>query len=84
MGKIDARKLSTEELIIKRELAIKLRKDGIPNKEVAEITGISPQTISLYYSRYKKNDPSIFNIKDSGPKKKVWFLKKCPIPNIEI
>ena len=54
MEKIDARKLSPRELSEKRKIAIKLRKRGIPNKEVAEIVGISAQTISTYYTQYKK------------------------------
>lgn len=49
MEKIDARKLSPRELSEKRKIAIKLREKGVPNKEVAEIVGISAQTISTYY-----------------------------------
>ena len=49
MEKIDARKLSPRELSEKRRIAIKLREKGIANKEVAEIVGISAQTISTYY-----------------------------------
>lgn len=76
MKKIDARKLSKKQLLKKRKLAIELRESGVANKEVSKIVGISAQTISLYYSRYKKDNSTIFNIKDAGPKKKVWFIKK--------
>ena len=48
MEKIDARKLSPRELSEKRKIAIKLRKRGIPNKEVAEIVGISGTNKNLY------------------------------------
>jgi predicted transcriptional regulator len=52
--KIDARKLSPRELSEKRRIAMKLRDKGMPNKEVAQIVGISAQTISSYYTQYKK------------------------------
>ena len=54
MEKIDARKLSPRELSEKRRIAIKLREKGISNKEVAEIVGISAQTISTYILNIKK------------------------------
>ena len=66
MEKIDARKLSPRELSEKRKIAIKLREKGIPNKEVAEIVGISVQTISTYYSAYKKEGKKIFKVKNAG------------------
>ena len=66
MEKIDARKLSPRELSEKRKIAIKLREKGVPNKEVAEIVGISPQTISTYYSAYKKEGNKIFRVKKAG------------------
>jgi len=70
MEKIDARKLSPRELSEKRKIAIKLREKGVPNKEVAEIVGISAQTISTYYSRYKKEGKSVFKVKNAGRPKK--------------
>ena len=66
MEKIDARKLSPRELSEKRKIAIKLREKGIPNKEGAEIVGISVQTISTYYSAYKKEGKKIFKVKNAG------------------
>ncbi len=66
MEKIDARKLSPRELSEKRKIAIKLRERGISNKEVAEIVGISQQTISTYYSAYKKEGKKIFKVKNAG------------------
>ena len=71
MEKIGARKLSPRELSEKRKIAIKLRKRGIPNKEVAEIVGISAQTISTYYTQYKKDGVKIFKVKNAGRPKNV-------------
>ena len=71
MEKIDARKLSPRELSEKRRIAIKLREKGIANKEVAEIVGISAQTISTYYSQYKKDGSNIFKVKNAGRPKNV-------------
>ena len=64
--KIDARKLSPRELSEKRKIAIRLREKGISNKEVSEIVGISEQTISTYYSLYKKEGKKIFKVKNPG------------------
>ena len=71
MEKIDARKLTPRELSEKRKIAIRLREKGIPNKEVAEIVGISAQTISTYYSKYKKDGKSVFKVKSAGRPKNV-------------
>lgn len=71
MEKIDARKLTPRELSEKRKIAIKLREKGVPNKEVAEIVGISAQTISTYYTQYKKEGDKVFKVKNAGRPKKV-------------
>jgi transposase len=71
MGKIDARKLSPRELSEKRKIAIKLREKGVPNKEVAEIVGISAQTISTYYTQYKNSGANVFKVKSAGRPKNV-------------
>ena len=71
MEKIDARKLTPRELSEKRKIAISLRKKGMPNKEVAEIVGISAQTISTYYSRYKREGKKVFKVKSAGRPKNV-------------
>ena len=70
MEKIDARKLSPRELSEKRKIAIKLREKGVPNKEVAEIVGISAQTISTYYTQYKNSGANVFKVKSAGRPKK--------------
>ncbi len=59
MEKIEGRKLSPRELSEKRRIAIKLREEGIANKEVAEIVGKSAQTVSTYYSQYKQDGSNI-------------------------
>jgi len=71
MEKIDARKLTPRELSEKRKIAIRLRERGIPNKEVAQIVGISAQTISTYYSQYKKEGSKVFKVKSAGRPKNV-------------
>lgn len=71
MEKIDARKLTPRELSEKRKIAIRLREKGIPNKEVAQIVGISAQTISTYYSRYKTDGTKVFKVKNAGRPKNV-------------
>jgi len=71
MEKIDARKLTPRELSEKRKIAIKLREKGIPNKEVAQIVGISAQTISTYYTKYKKDGDKVFKVKSAGRPKNV-------------
>lgn len=71
MEKIDARKLSPRELSKKRKIAMKLREKGISNKEVSEKVGISPQSISKYYTQYKKDTEKIFNVKNAGRPKNV-------------
>jgi len=71
MEKIDARKLTPRELTEKRKIVIKLREKGMSNKEVAKIVGISPQTTSTYYSRYKKEGKNSLKVKQAGRPKKV-------------
>ena len=66
MEKIDARKLTPRELAEKRKIVIKLREKGMTNREVAKIVGISEQTTSIYYSRYKKEGNKVFKVKSAG------------------
>jgi len=42
------------------------------NIEIAKIVGMSPQTTSQYYSRYKKEGKKIFKVKSAGRPKKSW------------
>ncbi len=66
MEKIDARKLTPGELMEKRKIVIKLREKGMTNREVARIVGISEQTTSVYYSRYKKEGKKSLKVKPAG------------------
>jgi len=66
MEKIDARKLTPRELSEKRKIVVKLREKGMSNREVAKIVGISEQTTSTYYSRYKKEGKSFFKVRAAG------------------
>lgn len=77
MEKIDARKLTRNELAEKRKIAIKLREKGMSNKDVSKIVGISQQTISTYYCKYKKQGSKIFKVKQSSrPKGSGKILSK--------
>lgn len=71
MEKIDARKLTPRELSEKRKIIVKLRKKGVSNKEVADIVGMSPQTTSEHYARYKREGDAVFKVKSAGRPKKV-------------
>lgn len=53
MKKEDARKLSPSAQEEKRKLAIKLWKQGLPQKEVAQTVGTTPQTMSGWVKRYR-------------------------------
>ncbi len=57
--KIDARKLSTQAQQEKRNIAMKLRDKGMKNIEVANIIGVHHSTVSVWYSKYKKDKKSI-------------------------
>ncbi len=70
MEKIDARKLSPRELEEKRKIVVKLRQKGMTNIEVAEIVGMSKQTTSSYYARYKREKEKLFKVKNAGRPKK--------------
>lgn len=69
--KIDARHLSPEVLEERRKLAIRLRLKGIKNKEVAKMVGLSPQTVSTHYTRYKKEGIGALKSAKRGRPKKV-------------
>lgn len=64
--KEDARKLSPSAQEEKRKLAIRLWKKGHPQKEVAEIVGTTPQTLSGWVKRYKTSGFSALNSRKRG------------------
>ncbi len=66
MKKIDARKVSTAEQQLLRNQAIRLRKKGKTYKEISEVTGLNPTTVSGWWSAYKKEGPQAIKIKKRG------------------
>lgn len=53
--KIDLRKTSPEKLKKIKTKALKLRDEGVPNKEVAQKFNLEPTVLSRWYSAYIKN-----------------------------
>lgn len=53
--KVDLRKISDEELQKIKTKAMKLRDQGIANKEVAQKLNLDPAVLSRWYSKYVKN-----------------------------
>ena len=64
--KDDARKLSPSAQEEKRKLAIQLWKKGLPQKEVAEIVGTTPQTMSGWVKLYKASGLSALKSRKRG------------------
>jgi transposase len=54
----------------------------VPNKEVAEIVGISAQTISTYYTQYKNSGANVFKVKSAGRPKKSAISSREKIEQI--
>lgn len=52
---MDLRKIPSEELQKIKDKAMKLRDDGISNKEVAQKLNLDPSVLSRWYSKYLKN-----------------------------
>ena len=63
---MDARKLSANVLEAKREEAIKLRLAGIKNTEVSKTVGLSEQTISTLYNKYRRRGGEYCKLKKRG------------------
>ena len=59
MEKVDAGKSTPKELV-------RLRQEGMSDKEVARMVGLPVQTTSEYYSRYKKEGEAFFKVKPAG------------------
>ncbi len=64
--KIDARRLSSSLQEDKRMLAVKMRENGLKNNEVSQIVGLSAQTISTLYTKYKAEGISALKSKKRG------------------
>ena len=66
MDKIDARKLSTEAQQALRNQAVRLRKAGKTNKEVAGIVGVHPSTSSSWWAAYQRGGKAALDISKRG------------------
>jgi len=66
MEHTDARRLSQEVLQERRMMAIKLRKSGMRNQDVARMVGISATTVSQYWSKYKQEGMKGLQLKRRG------------------
>lgn len=64
--KNDARKLSAKVLESRRIRAIRLRDKGMKNREVSKIVGLSVQTISTYYAKYRREGEDTLRSKERG------------------
>ena len=68
MEKKDARKLKPEVQHELRKQAIRLRKTGMKQKQIAEILGVYPTTVSKWCRAYKKEGAQAIKIKKRGRK----------------
>lgn len=59
-------KLSAQVLESRRKRAIGLRLRGMKNPQVSEIVGLSQQTISTYYAKYKREGEGALKSKERG------------------
>lgn len=66
MKKIDARKLPTEAQQQIRDQAIRLKRSGRTYREIAEITGVQPTTVCMWYKKYEKGGAKAIRIKKRG------------------
>ena len=66
MDKIDARKFSTEAQQALRNQAVRLRKAGKTNKEVAGIVGVHPSTCSAWWNAYQRGGKAALEIARRG------------------
>ena len=78
MEKRDARTLKTEAQQELRNQAIRMRKSGMSNQEVAKIIGVHHTTVSTWYSRYQENGKKALEIGKRGREKgaKRWLNSK--------
>ena len=64
----DLRKVSSEKLFKIKNEAMRLRDNGISNKEVAQKFNIDPSVLSRWYSKYIKNDKQPVKVQKKGRK----------------
>ena len=68
MEKTDARTLKLETLEQLRRQAIRLRKKGMPYKEIGEIVGVHFTTVCKWVNAYKQKGPKSFHLNKRGRK----------------
>jgi transposase len=66
MEKTDARKLKPEVQQELRKQAIRLRKTGMKQEQIAEIIGVYPTTVSKWCRAYKKEGFKAIRVKKRG------------------
>ncbi len=69
MEKIDARKLSLENLELLRHQAVRLLKQGRKQSEVAGIIGVRRATITSWWGKYKSGGKKALKLQHPGPNK---------------
>lgn len=69
MEKLDARKLSLENLELLRQQAIRMLKHGFKQVETAEILGVRAATISDWNRLYKTGGKKALKLHSPGPSK---------------
>ena len=69
MEKIDARKLSLENLELLRQQSVRLLKQGRKQVEVANILGVRAATVSEWNRLYKTGGKKALTLKSRGPSK---------------
>jgi len=69
MEKIDARKLSLENLELLRHQAVRLLKQGHKQSEAARIIGVRAATISEWWSKFQSGGKKALKLRQPGPAK---------------
>ncbi len=69
MKKIDARKLSLENLELLRQQAVRLLKQGRKQGEVAGIIGVRRPTITSWWGKYQRGGQKALKLQHPGPAK---------------
>ena len=66
VARIDGRKLNRGTIEQMRRECIRMRKRGISRKEVAEILGLNPSTVSQWWQAYQKEGAKSFRVGKPG------------------
>ncbi len=69
MEKIDARKLSLENLELLRHQAIRLLKQDYNQREVAELLGVRRATVTKWWGQYRRGGKKALKLQSPGPSK---------------